>query len=129
MVKDLDMDVSIEIQSTVREVDGLALSSRNTYLSKNERCAAPILYKSLCLARDMFAALNHPNESIDAERLEDAVRSKLSEEPLVSTVQYVAIDNKHTMQPLSSVTKADGAIVSLACKIGDVRLIDNIILQ
>lgn len=129
IVEDLNMDVAIEVQSTIREEDGLAMSSRNAYLSNEERAAAPIVYKSLCVATSLFGELKTETDSISASCIEDAVRAKLSEQPLVSSIQYVSVDSLQTMTPLSSVTKSCGAVVSLACKIGSVRLIDNVILQ
>lgn len=127
IVEDLDMPVNVNIIPTVRESDGLAMSSRNAYLSPAERQAAPVVYRSLCAAKDLFAQLRE-DESIPASQLLDAVQSTLHGEPLVNEVQYVAIDNKATMQPLEQVHRAEGAIISLACKVGAVRLIDNIVL-
>ena len=129
MVDDMNIDVTIQVESTVREIDGLAMSSRNAYLSPAERAAAPIIYQSLSAARDVFDGLVEGHDSVPAQALEEIVRSKLSLEPLVSDIQYVAIDDKLTMLPLATVQKEAGAVVSIACKIGHVRLIDNVILQ
>lgn len=127
IVEDLDMPVNVNIIPTMRESDGLAMSSRNAYLAEAERLAAPVIYKSLCAAKDMFSQLKE-DETILASVLEEAVQSTLKSEPLVSEVQYVAIDDKATMLPLEHVKQGEGAIISLACKIGSVRLIDNIVL-
>jgi pantoate--beta-alanine ligase len=124
IVHDLNMDVNVIVMDTVREADGLAMSSRNAYLTPQERKVAPVVFRSLCTARDLY----HEAESISAQQLQDAVQSVLLSEPLVSEVQYVSIDCRETMQPLQVVGK-EGAIVSLACKIGSVRLIDNMILK
>jgi pantoate--beta-alanine ligase len=134
-VEDLDMPLTVHVVPTVRESDGLAMSSRNAYLTPVERQAAPIVYKSLCAARDLFLAQVKATAANDAESimiptslLRDAVKSTLASEPLVSEVQYVAIDNKRTMRPVEHATPGEGAIVSLAVKVGSVRLIDNISL-
>ena len=125
IVQDLDMDVSIVVLPTIRKEDGLALSSRNTYLSESERQAAPVLFRALSKAKEFYENSTTP---IESEQLQKMVQSTLESEPLVSEVQYVAIDSKETMRPLTRVEKPSGAVVSIACKIGNVRLIDNMIL-
>lgn len=127
MVDDLDMNVNVNIGNTVRESDGLAMSSRNAYLTPTERSAAPIVYQSLCAAGDLFRILK-AGESIDSSVLRDAVESVLRSEALVSEIHYVSIDSKSTMKTLEHVNREDGALISLACKLGSVRLIDNILL-
>jgi len=129
IVEDLDMDVNVVVKDTVREPDGLAMSSRNAYLSEAERRAAPVVYRSLCAARQLFDGLDGAEgPTISSDLLREAVEKVLQAEPLVSEIQYVAVDNKANMQPCRHVRKDEGAIVSLACKIGSVRLIDNIVL-
>ena len=127
LVEDLDMDVHVVVKDTIREPDGLAMSSRNAYLSPAERLAAPTVYCSLCAARDQFQQLQ-PGESITSATLKGSVESVLRSEPLVSEIQYVSVDSKATMRPLTEVSQGEGAIISLAVKIGSVRLIDNIVL-
>lgn len=122
IVEDLNMDLNVVVKPTVRDVDGLAMSSRNAYLTVEERKASPILYKSLCAARDAY--VNNP--SISTTELVDIVGTLLASEPLVSEIQYISVDDKITMKPVE--TMAKGAVVSLACKVGKVRLIDNIVL-
>mgnify|MGYP005844514005 CR=1 FL=1 len=128
IVEDLDMPVNVNIMPTMREQDGLAMSSRNAYLTATERKAAPVVYRSLCAARAMFDTLNDENESIPAAQLQEAVHEVLVSQPLVSEIQYVSIDDKDTMQHLEEVHRSKGALISLACKVGSVRLIDNIVL-
>jgi pantoate--beta-alanine ligase len=127
MVEDLDMDVNILVKDTIREADGLAMSSRNAYLSPNERIVAPIVYRSLCEAREMFQQIQL-GESIESSTLQEAVKTTLRRERMVSEIQYVSVDCKETMRHLTQVTRTDGAIISLAVKVGSVRLIDNILL-
>lgn len=138
LVADLDLDVDVHIQPTIREPDGLAMSSRNAYLTVEERQAAPVVYRALQAAQKRFADQlwddNDVDGSIDSQMLRSAVEEVLASEPLVTSIQYVAIDNPHTMQPLTRVQKttngsSGGAIVSVACKLGNVRLIDNIALE
>ena len=115
---------------TIREKDGLAMSSRNAYLTPEQRSISPILYKSLQAAQIVFQNHKwHMNDdfSISVETLKAEVIKILRSEPLVSEILYVSVDDKETMKPLTHVNKL-GAIISLACKVGTVRLIDNIIL-
>jgi pantoate--beta-alanine ligase len=135
IVNDLNLNVNIDVVSTVREADGLALSSRNAYLTAKERHAAPVLFKSLCAARDQFEDHKH-KQGTDAEQqsihpsiLYAAVESVLRSETLVSDIQYISIDNKETMRSLDNVLLSEGAIISIACQVGNVRLIDNIVLS
>ena len=135
IVKDLNLNVNINVVPTVRELDGLALSSRNAYLTPDERQAAPILYKSLCAARKIYDDVkangkNDPDKGLlHFDMLYTVVESILRSEPLVSNIHYISIDNKETMQPLEKVIMSEGAIISIACQVGNVRLIDNIVLS
>jgi pantoate--beta-alanine ligase len=135
IVNDLNLNVNIDVVPTVRESDGLALSSRNAYLTPREREAAPILYKSLCAARNIFDAqkIKEGNslgkESLRSSLLYNAVESVLRSETLVSGIHYISIDNRETMRPLDNVILSEGAFVSIACQVGNVRLIDNIVLS
>lgn len=128
IVDDLDMDVNVRIMDTVREKDGLAMSSRNAYLTLEERDKAPIVYKALCAAREVFESrFARGMEEVDADALQEIVEDALQSEPLITEVQYVAIDDLETMQPLAKVGSG-GCVISLACILGSVRLIDNIVL-
>lgn len=121
--------MNVQIMDTVREADGLAMSSRNAYLTSEERDAAPIVCKALCAAREIFESrLSRGMEEVDANDLQEVVEEFLKTEPLITDVQYVAIDDLENMQPLERVGN-DGGIISLACILGSVRLIDNIVLR
>ncbi len=121
MVRDLDLPIEIVIGPTVREADGLALSSRNAYLAPDEREAATVLYRALMSARERYEA-----GSRDAEELRAAMRAVLSAEPL-ARVEYVSTAHPLTLQELDQLD-TDGALLSMAVRIGRTRLIDNIIL-
>jgi pantoate--beta-alanine ligase len=120
MARDLDFPVEIVICPTVREADGLAMSSRNAYLSPEERRAATVLYRGLEAARAAFASGER-----DAERLRSIVRDKVASEPL-ARLQYVSCADADSLAELERVTGR--ALLSLAAFVGGTRLIDNLIL-
>jgi len=125
------MGISINILDILREPkDGLAMSSRNVYLSPKERIAASILFQSLCTAQKLFEEkfLVDSESKLDANVVKEAVIAVLKSEPLMTELQYVSVDSKDTMTSLLEIG-SDGAVVSIACKIGNVRLIDNVILH
>ena len=126
MVEDLNMPVKIDICETLREADGLAMSSRNTYLSPSERSVAKILYKALNSAKSKFASDIHSNTS--REDLSTVVYEILKSEPMVTEVEYVSIASHVNMKELSVVDRGGGAVISSAIRIGSVRLIDNVLL-
>jgi pantoate--beta-alanine ligase len=121
MVADLNMNLEIVVLPTVREPDGLAMSSRNTYLNPEERKAAPILYQALTLAQELWAGGER-----DAEHIRQEMRTLIQKQPL-ATIDYISIANAETLDELNTVTPP--ALVSLAVKIGKARLIDNIVLE
>jgi len=121
MVRDLNMPVEIVAHETVRESDGLAMSSRNTYLSKEERREAVCLYEALCAAR---AALTQ--KDISLIDLKKAVLTPISTRTL-ARVDYVFIGDPSTLQPYDEqgFQRAKEVLVALAVWIGKTRLIDN----
>lgn len=127
IVEDLDMDLNVVVKETVREPDGLAMSSRNAYLSAEERQASPILFRSLNKAKLLYEQMELGN-TLPSSDLRRAVEESLKTEPLVREIQYVSVDNKATMRAIDCVRKGEGCIISLAVKVGAVRLIDNIVL-
>jgi pantoate--beta-alanine ligase len=120
MVSDLNMNLEIVAVPTVREPDGLALSSRNTYLSAKERKAALVLWKALSLAQELW-----DKGERSAERLRQEMTSLIQSEPLAK-IDYVSIADPDSLEELEEVDRT--ALVSLAVRIGGTRLIDNITL-
>ena len=120
MVTDLNFPVEMVVGPTVRESDGLALSSRNAYLNIEERKAAPVLYQALLAAKVKFDAGER-----NADALRAVVHETIATVPLVDT-QYVSIAHPDTLEELSEV--GAGSLLSLAARIGTTRLIDNILL-
>ena len=121
MVRDLDMGVEVVVCPTVRENDGLAMSSRNVRLDPEERRAAAGLFKALSQAQELWAAGER-----DAERLRNAVRGSLESVPLFAGIDYVSVADTATLEEQETVT---GQIMVLAAvHLGKVRLIDNIVL-
>jgi pantoate--beta-alanine ligase len=120
MVQDLNIPVEIVICPTVREPDGLAMSSRNTYLNPEERRAATVLFRALQAAKARYEAGER-----DAERLREAMREVIRAEPL-ARIDYVSVAHPETLQELERVEGP--ALLSLAVYIGTTRLIDNLML-
>jgi pantoate--beta-alanine ligase len=119
MVRDLDLPVEIVAGETVREPDGLAMSSRNVYLAPDERAIAPLLYRGLCAARDAFIAGER-----DAERLRAIVREVVGQEPRIA-LEYVSVADDETLEEIEGRVERP-ALLSLAARIGSTRLIDNV---
>jgi len=117
MALDLAIPTAVIACPTVREPDGLALSSRNVHLSAEERAAAPVLRRALLAARDG----THAGER-DAEVLRALMRRELATEPL-ATVEYVSIADAETLEELDRI--GGPALISLAVRFGTTRLIDN----
>jgi len=114
---------------TVREEDGLAMSSRNAYLTAEEREKAPIVYQSLRAAKELFDSRFARGEgTVNADNLKQVVNNVLESEPMISKIEYVAVDDLENMMPMEKVGDG-GCVVSLACKLGSVRLIDNMVLR
>jgi pantoate--beta-alanine ligase len=120
MVQDLNMNLEIIAVPTVREPDGLAMSSRNTYLNAEERKAALVLYRSLLLAQELYSQGER-----DAERIRQAMKGLISQQPLAQ-IDYVSIAHPQDLTELNTIEGS--ALVSLAVRIGTTRLIDNILL-
>jgi len=121
MVKDLDMAIDVVICPTIRENDGLAISSRNSYLNNEERKAATVITKCLIQTTELIKS-----GIIDIESIRRFMKEKLSEEPLITEIQYVSMYSTETLDELERA--GEEALLAIALKIGKTRLIDNMIV-
>lgn len=122
MVRDLNFPLAIIAGETVREPDGLALSSRNTYLSADERAQAPTLRRALLAAEAAVRA-----GASDADALRRSILGQITREAPLGNVDYVEIADATTLEGLPTVAPG-GTIIALAVFFGRTRLIDNILL-
>ena len=120
MVQDLNFPIEVIVCPIVREPDGLALSSRNTYLNPDQRQAATVLSRSLNAARDAFLAGEH-----DAHKLRALITEIVNAEPMV-TLEYISCAHPDTLQELHGAVER--ALLSMAARVGKTRLIDNIVV-
>jgi pantoate--beta-alanine ligase len=121
MARDLDLPVEVVVAPTVREPDGLALSSRNAYLSAEERARAPVLFIALSAARTRFAAGER-----DADALRAIIRETIAAVPGLE-IDYVSVADPESLEELESLGSGP-ALASLAARLGHTRLIDNLLL-
>jgi pantoate--beta-alanine ligase len=121
MVRDLNFPLEVAVCPTVREPDGLAMSSRNQYLDAEERQAATVLYRALDAARAAFESGEGR-----ADVLRRVVTETIFSEPL-ARVQYVSCSDPDTLEELEIINGS--ALLSLAVFIGQTRLIDNLVLE
>lgn len=116
--EDLNLGAEIVVCPTVRETDGLAMSSRNRYLSRAERAAATVLFRSLRLAVSL--------DTRDAKEIRGRMRDLIDGEPLAAA-DYVSVADARTLEELDAIDRP--ALVSIAVRIGKTRLIDNILIH
>lgn len=121
MAKDLNFDVDVVGYPTVRENDGLAMSSRNVYLSRKERAAALSLSRSLKQAESLVRQGER-----ESKRIVAAVRAEIEEEPL-ARIEYARVCDTETLEEVAMVEGA--AVLALAVRVGKARLIDNTTLK
>lgn len=121
MARDLNMPLDVVVVPTVREPDGLAMSSRNVYLAPEQRRAAAVLFRALTAAQHA-----HEAGERDAAALREAMQRVLAAEPLAAP-EYVSVADPLTLRELDSVGSA-GALLSLAVRFGATRLIDNLLV-
>jgi pantoate--beta-alanine ligase len=120
MIEDLNFDIKLKIIPTKRENDGLAMSSRNTYLTTQQRKVAPVLYESLMYAKNMIE-----NGEKDSKKIIRKMKELIESKPYTK-VQYISIVDAKTFEEVKRITNK--VIIALAVFIGDTRLIDNIIV-
>jgi pantoate--beta-alanine ligase len=120
MTNDLDIDIEIVAVPTVREPDGLAMSSRNTYLNAEEREQAVVLYQALKLAQKLFAGGEK-----DAKAIIRQMTDLIGQQPLAK-IEYISIADAETLEELDRVKPP--ALISLAVRFGKTRLIDNVVV-
>jgi pantoate--beta-alanine ligase len=121
MVRDLNMPVTIEVCPIVREPDGLAISSRNGYLSAQERKSALVLHRSLMRVQKLFESGER-----DSASLISAAKHEFASAPAVR-LDYIEIVDPETLEPETALTKP--TLVAVAAFVGQTRLIDNILLE
>jgi pantoate--beta-alanine ligase len=121
LVDDLHLGVVIQIGSTVREPDGLAMSSRNIHLSSDERRVAPLLFQALRAGKQMI--MNGMRNVAEIERI---MRQTIEQTPTIHT-EYLAVCDRDSLEPLSIVE--DRAVLLGAVRIGSTRLIDNLLVN
>jgi len=120
MVSDLNMNLELVAVPTVREPDGLAMSSRNTYLSPRERQAALVLWQALNLANQLWSEGER-----NAGKIRQKMKALIGSEPLAQ-IDYISVADAESLEELREINRP--ALVSLAVRVGKTRLIDNIVL-
>jgi pantoate--beta-alanine ligase len=120
MTADLDMGIEVVAVPTVREPDGLAMSSRNTYLSAEERKQAAVLYQSLKLAQKLYA-----DGEKDAKAIIGQMTALIGQQPLAK-IEYISIADAETLDELDKIKPP--ALISMAVRFGKTRLIDNVVV-
>lgn len=121
MVQDLNMDIEIITCPTVREPDGLAMSSRNLYLKPDERKAATVIYRTLLEAEKLIREFRAPEE------VKTIMLENLQSEPLVSSIDYAGLYDTETLEEIKDYSGKKEVLIAIALRIGNTRLIDNIV--
>ncbi len=121
MVADLNMNLEVVIVPTVRETDGLAMSSRNIYLNPEQRKQAVVLYQSLSMAQQQWSQGER-----NAEKLRQQMLAHIQKQPLAE-VEYISIDNADTLDELDIANPP--ALISMVVRFGNTRLLDNVMLK
>lgn len=120
MTADLDLPIEIRVCPTIREPDGLAMSSRNAYLTGDERRQATVLYRSLMRAQELVKG-----GQTRAEAVRQAMRICFAEAP-AAVIEYLAIADRDTLAELTQIDRP--AVAAVAARVGKTRLIDNVFL-
>jgi pantoate--beta-alanine ligase len=122
MVKDLDMDIDIVVCPTIRERDGLAMSSRNTYLDPGHRAASTVIYRCLKEASELVRS-----GIINVDHLKGVMKETILSEPAVEAVDYAGVYGPESLDEPSEIKES--AVLAVAVKIGGTRLIDNMLVH
>lgn len=122
MIRDLDMNVDSIVCPTVREKDGIAVSSRNVYLDAAQRDAATVIFKSLNEASESIKAGER-----DAGSVRDMMRQRIIAEEMISEIDYIGVYNPETLDEAS--LAEEEVLLAVAVRIGKTRLIDNMIVD
>jgi len=127
MVEDLNLNVKIKAVPTVREKDGLAMSSRNMYLTKEERAQAPVLYQSLLKAKELINNVGATCQAAPTKIINTMRKMILNGTNGKAKIDYIEIRDAKTLDKIKKIN--GGALIALAVKVGKARLIDNITIQ
>jgi pantoate--beta-alanine ligase len=122
LIADLNLNVALHVRPTVREPDGLAMSSRNVYLTPDQRRTAAVLYRALSAGRRAIDA----GTEVEGARVESIMRQVVEQEAVVR-IDYLAVCDAETLEPLPKIDR--DAVLLGAVKIGSVRLIDNVLVK
>jgi len=120
--EDLNMNVEIVVCPTMRESAGLAMSSRNAYLSHGERKAASVIYKALKTSSELIKAGN-----VNTADIQKHMHDMLKAEPLISEIQYAGVYDADALDEINEFKKQN--LIAIAVKIGSTRLIDNMLVE
>jgi pantoate--beta-alanine ligase len=123
LVRDLAFDIEVVVLPTIREQSGLALSSRNAYLTDEQRSAASVLYKALSQAKEVYMEGER-----NPKRMAEVVRSRVEAEPL-ARLEYVGVVDADTMEKFDRIPEDRSVLIALAARVGKTRLIDNLVIQ
>src|ERR671920_1511600 len=120
---DLAFDIEVVVLPTVREQTGLALSSRNAYLTGEQHAAAGVLYRALSQAKEVYMEGER-----NPKRVAEVVRAQVEAEPL-ARLEYVGVVDAETMEKFDRIPEDRPVLIALAAQVGKTRLIDNIVIQ
>ena len=122
MVRDLNFSIDVVVCPTVREHDGLAMSSRNAYLDEEQRKAASVIYKSLSMASDSIKS-----GIIKTDKIKELMLKVISEEALITDTDYASVYNPETLDEMTEVH--GDVLIAVAVRMGTTRLIDNVLIN
>ena len=125
LVEDLNYNIEIRIGETKREANGLARSTRNQYLTPEEKESAAVIHRALSQAQTHLA---QSSGAVPATKIQAIVRAILLSEPRITEIQYISVASKPEMDELDTISADRGGIISVAVMFGDKRSIDNIVI-